>query len=95
MTLKSEIEALRAEIRDQAREAPTAATGTAAEPTVDEAPAPAGPAAQDESIDTFLKTLNETLDEFAEELDRYPRLTALAALGIGLTAGVFIGRKSR
>ncbi|WP_456388282.1 hypothetical protein [Profundibacter sp.] len=101
MTLKSEIEALRAEIRDQARGAPTAATDATAEPATESGTkpsadeAPAKPRDLSEDIDAFLKTLNETLDEFAEELDRYPRLTALAALGIGLAAGVVIGRTSR
>jgi len=42
-----------------------------------------------------VKTVNETLDEFADELDKYPRLTALAALGVGLAAGVVIGRQFR
>ena len=38
---------------------------------------------------------NYTLDEFAEELDKYPRLTALSALGVGLVLGVVIGRRLR
>jgi hypothetical protein len=39
--------------------------------------------------------MNETLDEFSEELDKFPRLTALAAIGVGLVVGVIIGRKLR
>jgi hypothetical protein len=42
-----------------------------------------------------LKAVNETLDEFADDLNRHPRLTALAALGIGLAAGVVIGYQAR
>ena len=39
--------------------------------------------------------VNALLDDFSEELDRYPKLTALAALGVGVALGVIIGRQFR
>jgi len=93
MSLLSEIQALRAEIDAYARRAPATAGSAAPTPAPGE---PSGENAHDRlDVETFLKTVNETLDEFADELDKYPRLTALAALGVGLAAGVVIGRQFR
>lgn len=93
MSLMSEIQVLRAQIDAHSRKAP--ATGASAE----QQPASRHPSPDSShdglDIDAFLKAVNETLDEFADELDRFPRLTALAALGVGLAAGVVIGRQLR
>lgn len=84
----SEIVALRAEIDARARRSPTE------ERSSNSPPAPDG--TQDrQDVEALLKMMNDTLDEFAEELDRFPRLTALAALGVGLAVGVVIGRQLR
>lgn len=50
---------------------------------------------RDAEIGEFLDTVNTTLDEFAGEIDKYPRLTAIAALGVGLAIGLVIGRQIR
>ncbi|NKB84863.1 hypothetical protein [Brucella grignonensis] len=93
MSLMKEIQDLRAQIEAHARKATSArehgsTASTSDEPLSDRA-------AETHQLETFLKTANETLDEFAEELDRFPRLTALAAFGIGLAAGVVIGHRLR
>lgn len=93
MSLMKEIQDLGAQVEAHARKAPSAkgpesTASTSDEPLSDRA-------AEAHQLETFLKTANATLDEFAEELDRFPRLTALAAFGIGLAAGVVIGRLLR
>lgn len=85
MSLMSEIQALRAEIRAQAT-GPATTAGNASAESVTIGPPP-DMSARTDDVDTFLKAINETLDEFADELDRFPRLTALAALGIGVVIG--------
>jgi hypothetical protein len=98
MSLKSEIQALRAEIDAHARKAPAAEEGAASAAGPETLPSGEAHDRQDatqQDIEAFLKTVNETLDAFAEELDKYPRLGALAALGVGLAAGIVIGRQSR
>jgi len=91
MNLTSEIKALGVEIAEQARQRTK---------PQDEAPPPTEEVscvseARSQLHDAFLKAVNETLDEFADDLNRHPRLTALAALGIGLAAGVVIGYQAR
>lgn len=98
MSLTSEIQALRAEIEAQVSRAP-AREDSATSATAPETP-PSGEAqvqqdAAQQDIEAFLKAVNETLDTFAGELDKYPRLSALAALGVGLAAGIVIGRQLR
>ena len=46
-------------------------------------------------IETLPGEVNAMLDDFAEELDRHPRLTALAALAVGLVLGAALGRRLR
>ena len=93
MSLMSEIQTLRAQFDAYASKA------SAADARVQQEPAPQHPHPDSPhdgpDIEAFLKVLNETLDEFADELDRFPRLTALAMLGVGLAAGVVIGRQLR
>ncbi|WP_454858845.1 hypothetical protein [Rhizobium binxianense] len=95
MSLIKEIHDLKAQIEAHARRAEPgdgfenkAATSTPDEGSSDRP-------SEAHQLETFLKTVNETLDEFADELDKFPRLTALAALGIGLATGVVIGRQLR
>ncbi|PPB80974.1 hypothetical protein LV82_01707 [Albidovulum inexpectatum] len=92
MTLKSEIEALQAEIRARASRARP--PGVKAAPDHNTAPPDEAPH-DAETIDGFLKLVGETLDEFGEEIDRYPRLAAMAALGVGLALGLLVGRATR
>lgn len=93
MSLKSEIAALRSEIEARAHGATAERRSPSPSPRVEEQEASGTHDPHD--IETLLKMLNDTLDEFAEELDKYPRLTALSALGVGLVLGVVIGRRLR
>jgi len=92
MTLRDEISALRAEIAARPRGAPAEVPGPN-----NSSSSTNGQHSPDDRLDaeTLLKFMNETLDEFSEELDKFPRLTALAAIGVGLVVGVIIGRKLR
>jgi len=61
-----------------------------------------GPSPQDDrserggrEVETLLEEVNAMLDDFSEELDRHPRLAALAALGVGLVLGAALGRRLR
>ncbi|GEO85905.1 hypothetical protein ACQKP1_24245 [Allorhizobium sp. NPDC080224] len=87
MNLMSEILALRSEIEAHARKVPS-------DDRSEDEP-PAGNVTEPHDVETLLKLVNETVDEFAGELDRFPRLTALVALGVGLAAGVVISRRFR
>ena len=93
MNLTSEIKALGVEIAEQARQRPK--PDDEAPPPIEEATGVGEARSQLHDADAFLKAVNETLDEFADDLNRHPRLTALAALGIGLAAGVVIGYQAR
>lgn len=93
MSLKDEIAALRAEIDVRARRPPVDEEGSSSSPVPDQPQA--GRASDRYEVETLLSLMNDTLDEFAEELDKYPRLTALAALGVGLALGIVIGRQLR
>lgn len=92
MSLRDEISALRAEIAARPRGARAEATG----PNNSSSSAH-GQQSLDDRLDAekLLSFMNETLDEFSEELDKFPRLTGLAALGVGLAVGVMIGRQLR
>lgn len=92
MSLMSEIQTLRAQI-DAHANASAANAGIKQKTAPQHAPPDSPHDGTD--IEAFLKVLNETLDEFADDLDRFPRLTALAAIGVGLAAGVVIGRQLR
>ena len=93
MSLKSEIAALRAELDARAHGTATEQRSPSPSPRVEEQQA--GGTHDPHDVETLLKMLNDTLDEFAEELDKYPRLTALSVLCVGLVLGVVIGRRLR
>jgi hypothetical protein len=92
MGIRDEIAALRAEI--EARRGASVAAAGASTP-LDPKGMPAEGISAAQSADSFLRMFSETLDELPSELDRYPRLTAFAAFGIGLTLGAIIGRPFR
>ena len=93
MNLTSEIKALGVEIAEQARQ--RTKPQDEAPPPTEEVSCVSEARSQLHDADAFLKAVNETLDEFADDLNRHPRLTALAALGIGLAAGIVIGYQAR
>lgn len=92
MSLMSEIQLLRAQIdahapRTAPPDAPAAESAAPQETVAD--------GLRNVDAEAFLKAVQETIDEFGDELDRFPRLSALAALGVGLAVGVVIGRQIR
>ncbi len=90
MRLMNEIQALRAEIDARARSAQQERTASSpATPSVAEG------ADTQAGLESFVKTVDETLAEFSEDIGKYPQLAALAALGVGLAVGVVIGRQLR
>ena len=93
MSLKTEIAALRAEIDARARRITADEKNSSSSPVSNETPAASSRDPHD--VESFLKMMNDTLDEFGEELDKYPRLSALAALGVGLSLGIVVGRQLR
>lgn len=91
MSIRDEIAALRAQIEARAR-----ATAPAGEPFPGLAPQGNGqPESGAPEVETLLEEVNALLDDFSDELDKYPKLTALAALGVGVALGVIISRQFR
>jgi hypothetical protein len=89
MTLKAEIAALREEIEKIKQQPAPPPAPPRAEPTVEQdQPGRIGP-------DELIAAANSVIDELREDIDKYPRLTAIAAFGLGLAVGIFAGRQSR
>jgi hypothetical protein len=98
MSLHDEIQDLRAQISARARQGSKPKgqiSPQALEPLSEDEVSPDTREMPSNEIDRFLKTMHDTLDEFGDELDQHPRLTALVALGIGLAAGIVIGHRTR
>lgn len=95
-SLRSEIASLRAEMDDWARQAPVQERQERKSgPSLDLDERQASGTHERNDVEKLLEVMNTTLDEFSDDLDKHPRLTALAALGVGLALGVLIGRQSR
>lgn len=90
MSLKDEIAQLRAEF--DAHVATQAATARKAAETVRDTAGEIGDSARMEAL---METIGDTLDDMSGEIEKFPKLTALAALGVGLALGVVIGRQLR
>jgi hypothetical protein len=93
MTLRAEIAALREEVaklsQQQQQQAP---------------PPPPPPPGEHSSepeqgarigADDLIAAANSVIDELQQDIDKYPRVTAIAAFGLGLAIGIFAGRQSR
>ncbi len=39
--------------------------------------------------------VNDTIDDFGHEIEKYPRIASATALAVGLALGYFIGRQVR
>lgn len=90
MTLMSEITALRAAIEKNARSAPeNEAQSTPSSET------PNRGEDKQNGIDALLEAVGATVEEFGQDVDKFPRLTALAAFGVGLSLGLALGSKVR
>jgi anti-sigma factor RsiW len=89
MTLKAEIAALREEIEKiKQQPAPPPAPPRTEQTVEQDQPSRIGP-------DELIAAANSVIDELREDIDKYPRLTAIAAFGLGLAVGIFAGRQSR
>jgi Tfp pilus assembly protein PilN len=89
MTLKAEIAALREEIEKiKQQPAPPPAPPRPEQSVEQDQAARIGP-------DELLAAANSVIDELQQDIDKYPRLTAIAAFGLGLAVGIFAGRQSR
>lgn len=82
MTLQSEIAALKALLDERARAAKAGADAAAARPASEEE-ATGG-------VDALLAAVGETVEEFGQDIDRFPRLAALAAFAVGLSLGMVL-----
>lgn len=90
MTLMSEIAALRAAIDGNARLAPAGkgAVDPASEPLDQQSDKHVG-------VDAFLEAVGATLQELGQDIDKFPRLTALTVFGLGLSLGLVFGSRVR
>ena len=46
-------------------------------------------------IDRLIAIARDTVDELGNDVDKFPRLTALTSFGVGLTLGFALGRQTR
>ena len=88
MTLMDEVNALRKELENVQRKQSKKAAEAAA-------PAEAGDAEREEGFAALLHAVEGVIDDFGQEVDKFPRITALTALTVGLAFGFVIGRHSR
>lgn len=87
MSLKDEIAALREEIDGRLR--------AKTEPPMS-APADSRNSAEgNEGIDAILASARSAIDELGHDIDKFPRLSAMTAFGVGLTLGIALGRQTR
>lgn len=89
MTLMDEINALRGDLEAlQKKRAAKAETGEPEAPAEGEANDAAG-------IEALMHAVNETIDDFGHEIEKYPRIASATALAVGLALGYFLGRQVR
>lgn len=87
MSLKDEIAALREEIDRRSRARPEA-------PAMN--PADNQNGTEDSGgIDAILASAKMAVDELGHDIDKFPRLSAITAFGVGLTLGIALGRQVR
>ena len=87
MSLKDEIAALREEIERKLR--------ANAEPAVRPPADSSNSADGNEGIDAILASARSAVDELGHDIDKFPRLSAITAFGVGLTLGIALGRQAR
>jgi hypothetical protein len=83
VALKDEIAALRKEFSERPRVRPQ--------------PPPAADqhSESDGGIEAILTSVSEVVDELGQDVDKFPRLSAIAAFGLGLALGAALGRQIR
>lgn len=94
MTLKDEINALRNDLEDLRRQQSKAQKK---EKTTEAEAAPQAEAGaeQVEGLDALLGAVNAAVEDFSEEIEKYPRIAAITSLAVGLALGYVIGRQVR
>ena len=98
MTLRDEIAALREEVAKLSHQQQLQQQAASAAPPPPPPPNDqAADADQPKGIgpDELIAAANSVIDELQQDIDKYPRLTAIAAFGLGLAVGIFAGRQSR
>ncbi|WP_414463588.1 hypothetical protein [Hyphomicrobium sp. DY-1] len=89
MSLENKIALLRAEINATAR-----STSSRELPSeVPQAPTASVENRDQQEIESLIKLINDALDELPKEIEKYPRLTAIGAFGVGLAFGVILDRR--
>ena len=83
MRLSEEIAALRKELADRSNQQSTPS-----------AKAEEG-AAADVGVQAVLASVGEIVDELGGNVDKFPRLSVIAAFGLGLALGAALGRQLR
>ncbi|MGO3932431.1 hypothetical protein NP284_29485 [Rhodopseudomonas pseudopalustris] len=100
MTLRDEIAALREEVAKLSQQQQLQQQAASA------APPPPPPPSNDQAAagedqptrigpEELIAAANSVIEELQQDIDKYPRLTAIAAFGLGLAVGIFAGRQSR
>jgi hypothetical protein len=84
MSLKEEIAALREEIAQRSR-AKTEASR----------PGATGENGERHGLDAILASAASLVEELGQDVDKFPRLSAMTAFGVGLALGVVLGRQGR
>lgn len=94
MTLMDEINALRKDLDEVRRKQSKAEPG---ERAADAEAAPQADAGieQPEGLDALLGAVNAAVEDFSEEIEKYPRIAAITTLAVGLALGYAIGRQVR
>lgn len=87
MSLKEEIAALREEID---RRSPVRAESPAATPADNQ-----NGSEDSGGVDAILASAKMAVDELGHDIDKFPRLSAITAFGVGLTLGIALGRQVR
>ena len=89
MTLKDEIAALRDEIDKKMR-------GPADEPGAKRSIDSLQPeTAELNGVDRLIALAKDTVEELGNDVDKFPRVTAMTTFGVGLALGFALGRQTR
>jgi hypothetical protein len=95
MTLMDEINALRKDLDEVRRKQSKAEPGERAADAEAAPQADAGGIEQPEGLDALLGAVNAAVEDFSEEIEKYPRIAAITTLAVGLALGYAIGRQVR
>ena len=87
MSLREEIAALREEIAQRSRATPEAPPNVRASDRED--------GERHHGVDAILASASSLVEDLGQDVDKFPRLSAATAFGIGLALGVVLARQVR